>query len=207
MHVEPVSPYPPATSRTLDGWLSVELAALHPADASTRLREIADGQAARAGAWAAGVAVGASTLLMSALLWVFTHGNVLAPALCGALLAIVCAVFLRRSGHRLPRRSVSVRGPGSLRSGIIAALVLYACVTVPGILIALTTGGGLPLLLANIGLLLLLISAFVVPAAVLGRGRDSLRRRARTDQELRAALEEDRMRWVPTPGVPLYGPL
>ncbi|WP_102193103.1 hypothetical protein [Microbacterium aurantiacum] len=208
--IETVSPYPSATSRDLDGWLSEDLAALHPAEAPTRLRALADTQAARIGAWAAGVSVGLSTGVVGLALLLVTGRISSVPLIGGGFLfAGLCMIFLLRVGHRLPDtgRLRSVRGPARLRDGVIAALVIYLPVTALMVVATFRTGGVFGLIIVNVAYLLLLVSAFVVPSAVLGRGREAFRRRARTDVLLRARLEEDRLSWKPERGTPMYGPL
>lgn len=207
---EPVSSYPSATSRDLDGWLSEDLSALHPAEAPTRLRALADTQAARIGAWAAGVSVGLSAAIVALTLLVVTGRISSAPLIGGGVLfAGLCAIFLLRAQRRLPDtgRLRSVRGPARLRGGISAALVIYLPVTALMVIAMVSTGRFFGLIVANVAILLFLISAFVVPSAVLGRGRESFRRRARTDAALRARLEEDRLMWKPDLATPMYGPL
>lgn len=208
--VEPVSPYPPATSRDLDGWLSEDLAALHPPEAPTRLRALADTQAARAGAWAVGISVGVSAAMVGLILLLVTGRISSAPLIGGGvLLAGLCALFLARARRRLPDtgRLRSVRGPARLRAGISAALVIYLPVTALMVVAMISTGRFFGLIVVNVAILLFLVSAFVVPAGVLGRGRESFRRRAMTDAALRARLEEDRLSWKPDHATPMYGPL
>lgn len=209
--VEPVSPYPSATSRDLDGWLSEDLSALHPAEAPTRLRAIADTRAVRIAAWASGLCIGTTVTIVGFLVFAIT-GRISGLAALGGggvLLAVVCAIFLTRAQNRVPDtgRLRSVRGPSDLRSGIVAALVLYLAVSGIMLVPALTTERYAGLVVANIAVLLLLVSVFVVPAAALGRGREAFRRRARTDTVLRSRLEEDRLSWKPDHGTPMYGPL
>lgn len=208
--VEPVSPYPSATSRDLDGWLSEDLAALHPFEAPTRLRALADTQAARIGAWAAGISVGLSAAIVGLVLLAITGRISGVPLIGGGVLfGGLCMIFLHRVGRRLPDtgRLRSVRGPARLRDGIIAALVIYLPATALMVVAMVATGRFFGLIIVNVVLLLLLVSAFVVPSAVLGRGRDAFRRRARTDALLRARLEEDRLSWKPDHATLMYGPL
>ena len=208
--VEPVSPYPPATSRDLDGWLSEDLSALHPAETPTRLRALADTQAARIGAWAGGVSIGLSAAIVGLVLLVAT-GRISSAAIVGGgvLFAGLCTFFLFRGRRRLPdtRRLRSVRGPARLGAGISAALVIYLPVTALMVIAMVSTGRFFGLIVANVAILLFLISAFVVPAAVLGRGRESFRRRVRTNVVLRARLDQDRLTWKPDHATPMYGPL
>lgn len=209
--VEPVSAYPPASSRDLDGWLAEDLALLHPQDTPTRLRAIADTRAVRIAAWATGVSVGISAVIVGSLFFAITGRVSGLAALSGGglLLAVVCALFLARARTRIPGtgRLRSVRGPGDLRSGLIAALLLYLATSAIMLVPALTTERYTLLIVANIAVLLLLVSVFVVPAAVLGRNREAFRHRARTDAALRARLEEDRLSWKPDHATLMYGPL
>ena len=56
-------------------------------------------------------------------------------------------------------------------------------------------------------LVALLVACILVPAVVLGRGRESFRRRIRTDARLRAAVEADLANWQDPHGTAGFGPL
>lgn len=56
-------------------------------------------------------------------------------------------------------------------------------------------------------ILFLLVAPTVVPSTVMGRARESFRRRVRTDPALRKALEEDPAAWPGPYGNAAYGPL
>lgn len=208
MHVEPVSPYPPAVSRSLDEWLSERLSRGTPPEFATRLRVIAAQQAARVAACAAFAGLGISLALAGIVLAAYgapLAGPVVMIA-AGAALAVGCLLPVRRFQARIPREgaTTTTRGPGSARGGMFAAgavLVLFTALSSPAWL------RDPNLLWVNAGMAALLISALVVPAAVLGRGRESLRRRAQSRGPLRDALEQERLGFVPSPGTQAFGPL
>ena len=58
----------PRAARPLDYWFSTELAAITPAGARSRLREIADARGSYMGAWAAGIGMGAVLILLGVIL-------------------------------------------------------------------------------------------------------------------------------------------
>lgn len=210
MHVEPVSQYPPASSRTLAQWLDPELSARHGSDARTRMREIADGRAMRRAMWAAFLALGASAVVLGAAFLVFGWWTAaVATASAGGVVAAASALFLRRERRRIPRpgESYTTRGAGTLRGGIVAASGMFAAVNVFFIPAMLAGSDLTPILLIDAGLALLLVSGFVVPAAVIGDGRAALRRDANRDPHVAAALEHERTVWVPRAGVDMFGPL
>ncbi|PRB02325.1 hypothetical protein [Microbacterium sp. MYb64] len=144
VHVEPVSAYPPATSRTLEQWL-----------------------------------------------------------------AVVSALFLNRVRRWVPRpgTSLSVRGPGNLRSGLWTAGGILLLVNVFLVIGALTSGRVLSMVFVDLGMVLLLASVLVVPSATLGRSRPILRRQAHEDPRLAATLEQERLSWTPDGRTPVFGPL
>ncbi|MGN8024909.1 hypothetical protein [Microbacterium sp. 22242] len=211
MHVEPVSEHPAAVSRTLEQWLDPVLAASCPPEFGTRLREIADARAGRAAMWAAFASLGASAALFSLVMLVVT-GQV-APTLPWAIVGVVVAVtsvlLLRRTHRWIPRpgASVSTRGPGSLRGGLWAAGTILFFVNVFLVISAFTTGQATALVLVDLGLVLLLVSGFVVPPAILGSARPALRRQAARDPRLMATLERERVTWAPDRRTGMFGPL
>lgn len=203
-----MSAYPPASSRDLDGWLSEELAQRTPPEFPTRLRVIAAQQAARVGACAAFAGLGIS--LAGAGVVLAAYGAALAGPFAmivvGAVVAAGCLLLARRFASRIPPMGATTnsRGPGSARNGLFAAggiLLLFTAVSSPAWL------KDPSLLWVNAGMAALLISAMVVPAAIIGRGRESFRRRARRDGPLRAALEQERQTFVPSAGASAFGPL
>ena len=127
----------------------------------------------------------------------------------GGIVAVVSGVFLARVRGWIPKpgTSYTTRGAGSLGGGLIAAASIFGALNVfliPGIVSSVDP---VPLLVLDAGFALLLVSVFVIPAAVIGRGRQTLRREAARDQRLVAALERDRVTWVPLVAVPMFGPL
>lgn len=211
MRVEPVSAYPPATSRTLAEWLDADLAAMHGSEWRSRLREIADARAMRRGMWASFLALGSSSVVLGALLLaVGAPPSAYVPTMIvGGVIAVASGLFLARVRGWLPRpgTSYTTRGAGSLGGGLIAAASLFGAINVfliPGIVASVDP---VPLLVLDAGLALVLVSGFVVPAAIIGRGRYTLRREAARDQRLAAALESDRLTWAPQVAVPMFGPL
>jgi len=211
VHVEPVSAYPPPSSRTLEQWLDPGLGTTHQPELRTRLREIADARAALAAMWAAFLSLGVSAILFA--------GGVLAATgraastvpwiAVGAVLAAVSALFLSRVRRWVPRpgTSLSVRGPGNLRSGLWAAGGILLVLNVLMAIGSLTTGDVLVMVLVDLGMVLLLASAFVVPSAILGRSRLILRRQTQKDPRLAATLERDRLSWTPDRRTQTFGPL
>jgi hypothetical protein len=68
-------------ARPLDYWLSPELSAVTPANARSRLREIASARGSYMGAWAAGTGIGAVLILLGALLSIRLGTFVTIPSL------------------------------------------------------------------------------------------------------------------------------
>lgn len=211
MRVEPASLHPPASSRTLAEWLDLELARMHGDQSRTRLREIADARAARRGMWAAFLALGASSAVLGTVMLAIGAGprDTLPWVIGGLVVIAVAGAFLQRERRRIPRvgETYSTRGAGSFVGGLLAALGLFAAVNVFFIPAMLSSADPVPLLVIDLGLACLLTSGFVVPAAILGRGRVALRRQAQRDPRLAAALEHERTTWVPRAAVPMFGPL
>lgn len=211
VHVEPVSAYPPASSRTLAQWLDPELGKQYAPEFSTRLREIADARAAAAGMWAALLSVGISAVLFAGVMVPVT-GRTLSTMpwmIVGLVLAAVGGWFLQRVQRWVPRpgTSLSVRGPGSLRSGLWAAGGILCVFTVFLAIGALTSGRVLVPVLVELGMVLLLVSVFVVPPSIVGRSRQILRRQTQRNPRLAATLERERLSWAPTERTEMFGPL
>ncbi|MDI2037276.1 hypothetical protein [Paenarthrobacter nitroguajacolicus] len=204
------------SDRPLDYWLSSELSAITPADARSRLREIAGARGAYMGAWAAGIGVGIILVLFGAVLALQLGTIALLPALGvpGAAIAVPCGVFYVRVRDRLPRTSRALvnRGPGSLRGAL--SFVAFILVLFIG-LFAFTAKPSTwqdPALLLTLATVLafmvcLLLAAIIVPATIVGRSRDSLRRKAANDPRFRALLEQDLATWRDPYGNAGYGPL
>lgn len=209
VHVEPASP--PSSSRTLEQWLDPGLGAAHQPELRTRLREIADARAARAAMWAAFLSLGVSAVLFAGVLLAVTGraASTVPWIAVGAVLAAVGALFLSRVRRWVPRpgTSLSVRGPGNLRSGLWAAGGILFLLNVFLVIGSLTTGRVLVMVLVDLGMVLLLASAFVVPSAILGRSRLILRRQTQKDPRLAATLERERLTWRPDGRTAMFGPL
>ncbi|WP_311260393.1 hypothetical protein [Microbacterium sp. WCS2018Hpa-9] len=211
MRVEPVSEYPPATSRTLAEWLDADLAALHGTESRSRLREIADARAMRRAMWASFLALGSSSVILGlVLLAVGVPPSAHVPLMIvGGVIAVASGLFFGRVRGWLPRpgTSYTTRGAGALGGGLIAAASIFGAINVfliPGIVSSVDP---VPLLALDAGLALVLVSVFVIPAAIIGRGRHTLRREAARNQRLAAALDHDRVTWGPGVAVPMFGPL
>ena len=204
------------SDRPLDYWLSPELSAITPANARSRLREIAGARGAYMGAWAAGTGIGAVLVLLGVVLAVRlgTFATIAALSLPGAAVAVFCGVFYVRVRDRLPRTSRALvnRGPGSMRGAIsfvgfilvvfIALLALTAKPSTwqdPGALLTLAT--------ILVFMVALLVVGIIVPATIMGRSRESLRRKAANDPRFRALLEQDLATWRDPIGDAGYGPL
>lgn len=130
------------------------------------------------------------------------------------MLAIVSAAGLHRASTTLPRtgtRRIS-RSPGSLRGGLsfsgfvvgtlVAVIVLFSKPRVwedRSSLIAL--------LMTVVPVAALLVATIVIPSAVLGRSRESLRRKIATDARFREWVERDFAEWRAAGGAGEgYGP-
>lgn len=209
--IEPVSAYPPASSRTLAEWMDPALAVLHGAESRSRLREIADARAMRRGMWASFLALGSSSVIIGlVLLAVGVSSSASMPTMIvGGIIAVAAGLFLAgvRSWVPKPGTSYATRGAGSLGGGLIAAASIFGAINVFLIPAIISSVDPMPLLVLDGGLALMLISVFVIPAAIIGRGRHTLRREAERDQRLAAALERDRVSWAPQIAVPMFGPL
>lgn len=202
--------------RPLDYWLSPELSAITPANARSRLREIAGARGAYMGAWAAGSGVGAVLVLLGVVLAarLGTPATLAALGLPGAGLAVLCGFSFVRVRNRLPRTSRALvnRGPGSLRGAlsfcgfiVLAFLGVFAFTAKP------STWQD-PASLLTLGLVLafmigLLVVGIIIPATIMGGSRESLRRKAATDPRFRALLEQDLATWRDPYGNAGYGPL
>jgi hypothetical protein len=206
----------PQPNHPLDYWLSAELARISPESAPSRLRQIAGARGAVIGAWAAGIGIGGVLVLLGGLLALQLKAPTLIPMLGipGAALIVLCGVFCSRAGNRLPRtdRALVNRGPGGLRGALsfvgfvlVAFVVLFAftakpstwqdpsLLLVPAMVLVFVTG--------------LLVAAIIVPATIIGRSRESLRRKVADDPRFRALLEQDLATWRDPFGNAGYGPL
>lgn len=212
---EPVSMYPPATSRTLDEWL-VEQPAPPGVDARSRLRQIAWNRAVDLAAASACVSGGITCILFGGYWSVFASipAPVIVFTILGAALIVLGLLVIHRLRTRLPNERMRrvVRGPSGARSGIVMASVLWgvlAAIAITSFLSNPSASERSAVVLVGFLLFfaLLLVTSFVIPAIVLGRANESLRRIVARVPAYRALLEEDRVMWHPTPGVEMYGPL
>jgi len=203
-------------SHPLDHWLDPELTRLSPPNSPSRLRQLADAQGTLAAGWSSAIGTGPLLLLAGGFTTAMT-GNpaaVLVLGILGAALLALGLLFWKRTRSVLPdtSRTLVSRGPGSARGGLVMAAVL--AVLLGGILAAAApgiasrgVGTATGLAGAYILFVLLLVTCIVIPSSVLGRARESFRRRAQPGQPLRAALEADLATWRDPVGNASYGPL
>jgi len=208
----------PATqpAHPLDYWLSPELARVSPQSAPSRLRQLTDGQGIVAAGWSSAISCGPVLLLSGGFISVMTGSQTwaLVLGLLAAALGILGVFAWKRARATLPNtdRLLVSRGPGSARGGIVTVTVLA---TILGAILAASLPGitsrGTTTLVAVIGafllLVLFLVTCFLVPSVVMGRARQSFRRRVQTDPLLRAAVEGDLATWRDPYGNATYGPL
>ncbi|MEU3657405.1 hypothetical protein AB0E67_32445 [Streptomyces sp. NPDC032161] len=168
------------------------------------------------GAWAAGIGTGAELILLGVFLSL--RLGALAPALAlglpGAALVVLCRVFYVRVRDRLPStgRPTSHRGPGGPRQALsFLGFVLFVFIAVFALTAKPATWQDSSRLLTLAVILAfvigLIVAAIVVPATIMGRARESLRRKAQRDARFRALLEEDLATWHDPVGNASYGPL
>lgn len=213
---EPVSQFPAPMSRSLDSWLAENPAVTDPQTISTRLQGLAFARAADIAVGAAALATGITAFPIGAF-WgavAVSFAPMIIASIAGVLLIVLGVLLIRRARSKLPdeRRARVIRGAGNARGGWFAAggIWLVFAVIVLSTLPSLThrTDGIISGLIGIVVCMaLLLVSVFVVPATVLGRARESLRRVASTDLKYRALLEQDRLTWRPQFGDQMYGPL
>lgn len=198
----------------LDYWLSSELARLSPPEARSRLRELADAQGALTAAWSAGAGAGAVFILTAIFITVMDGGVVplIALGILGAGLLVAGLLGRQRVRSRLPRtkRTLITRGPGSGRGGI-SMLVFFGVVLGAVFGYGAITSGSRATSTAMIGayilFMLFLAACVVVPSTIMGRSRESFRRKAQSDPRFRELLEEDLLTWRDPLGKASYGPL
>lgn len=210
-------PFPADEStHPLDYWLSPELARISPPSAPSRLRQLADAQGALAAAWSSAIGCGPVLILAGGFVSV-TSGN---PAgaqvlgMMGAALAVLGVVSWKRVRATLPNtdRLLISRGPGSARGGIMMVSLLATILA--GILATAlpeTASREAATVVGMIGAYLLtvlfLVACILVPSVVMGRARQSFRRRVQADPVLRTAVEADLATWRDPYGNAGYGPL
>ncbi|XAS65641.1 hypothetical protein ACOM2C_02310 [Pseudarthrobacter sp. So.54] len=200
----------------LDYWLSTELARISPPSAPSRLRQLADVQGTLAAAWSSAIGGGFVLMLSGA----FVSGisgdpaGVLLLGLMGAALAVLGVFYWKRARATLPKtdRLLISRGPGSARGGMLMVSVLAT--VLGGMLVTAWPGiasRGPSSLVTVVGAYLLIVAllaaCILVPSVVMGRARQSLRRRVQKDPALRRAVEDDLSRWRDPYGNMSYGPL
>lgn len=199
---------------SLDYWLSPELARVSPPEALSRLRELADAQGTLAAAWSGAIAGGPVLVGAAALIAALpdSFAWVIVLVLAGAGLTAAGLISWRKVRRTLPdtSRTLSTRGPGNARGGIMMVCVLDAiaggifATTYPSAEANGTTGAVLGSFLLFTAIL---TACILVPAAVMGRSRQSFRRRLHTDPVLRRAVETDLTTWRDPYGNAAYGPL
>lgn len=206
----------PQSAYPLDYWLSPELAAISPAGAPSRLRQLADAQGTVAAGWSSAIA-GGPVLALAGAFFSTVSGNpaaVLALAPLGVVLMLLGLSRWKRVRASLPntQRILVSRGPGSARGGIV--MVSFLAAVLGGILFlylpsAAAKGGATAATLTGsfVLMLLLLVACIVVPSAVMGRARQSFRQRVQADPALHRAVEEDLAVWRDPYGNAGYGPL
>ncbi|MDQ0664734.1 hypothetical protein QFZ35_003232 [Arthrobacter ulcerisalmonis] len=198
----------------LDYWLSPELARISPPEASSRLRQLADTQGTLAAAWSSAIAGGPVLALAGAFIAVLSGSIVwvMVLGLAGAGLTAAGLLSLRKARRTLPdtSRTISTRGPGNARGGIMMVCVLDA---IAGAIFATTypsaqSNGRAGAVIGSFLLFTgILTACILVPSAVMGRSRQSFRRRVQTDPVLRQAVEADLATWRDPYGNAAYGPL
>ncbi|WP_427889465.1 hypothetical protein ACQHIV_39480 [Kribbella sp. GL6] len=199
--------------RPLEYWLSPDLARPVPPELPSRLRELADTQGTLTAAWGAGIGAGAVFVLAG--IFVAALGGGLAPlvvlGVLGATLVVLGVLGCRRVGSRLPdtTRTLIARGPGSARGGL--SMLAFFGVALGAGVASVAPGQGKSMLTALIGtyvlIMLFLTACIVVPATIMGRSRETFRRKATNDTGFRALLEQDLVTWRPPVGNASYGPL
>ncbi|KIS28835.1 hypothetical protein TV39_02925 [Arthrobacter sp. SPG23] len=200
----------------LDYWLSPELARISPPTAPSRLRQLADAQGALAAAWSSAIGSGPLLILGGGFITVMS-GNpvwVLVLGLTGAALMVLGRYSWKRVRTSLPNTDslLITRGPGTARGGVVMVSLLAALVG--GILatgLPASAARGTATLVALVGAYVLIVAllavCILVPSVVMGRARQSFRRRVQADPTLRAAVEEDLATWRDPYGNAGYGPL
>lgn len=203
-------------AHSLDYWLSFELARVSPATAPSRLRQLADAQGSLAAAWSSAIAAGpvfilaggTVSLMSNKPVWMLTLGPL------GAGLFVLGVFSWKRVRATLPNteRLLISRGPGSARGGIMMVSALAAILggilapALPGISArgAASLAGVICIYLITVALL---AACILVPSVVMGRARQSFRRRIRANPDLRKAVEDDLASWRDPYGNASYGPL
>ena len=200
----------------LDYWLSPELARISPPNAPSRLRQLADAQGVLAAAWSSAIGCGPVMILGGGFISVMSgsRAGVLVLGLMGAALVVLGLFSWKRVRATLPNtdRLLITRGPGSARGGIAMVSVLA---TVLGGILATALPGiasrGTDTLVAVAGayllIVILLVACILVPSVVMGRARQSFRRRVQANPVLRTAVEDDLATWRDPYGNASYGPL
>ncbi|MBP1137625.1 hypothetical protein JOE31_003857 [Arthrobacter sp. PvP023] len=198
----------------LDSWLSPDLARVSPPNAPSRLRQLADAQGTLAAAWSSAISGGPVLVFTGGFVSVLTGNTVwvLVLGLIGAALTVAGLLAWKRVRATVPSTDTALitRGPGSARGGITMVAVL-AGLTGAGMAATLPSAEERGTVVALVGAYLLLVAlltaCILVPSAVMGRARQSFRRRLHTDPHLRRAVEGDLATWRDPNGNAGYGPL
>lgn len=200
--------------KPLDYWLSSELARVSPQEAPSRLRQLADTQGTLAAGWSSAISGGPVMALAGGLISALS-GNpvwVIVLGLIGVALAAVGVLSWKRVRTRLPNtdKPLTTRGPGNARGGITTMAVLAALIgagLATAFPAAVERGTSGALIGAYLLIVALLCACILVPSIVLGRSRQSFRRRLDVDLNLRKAVETDLATWRDPYGTAGYGPL
>jgi hypothetical protein len=198
----------------LEYWLSPDLAKVTPPEAPSRLRQLADSQGTLAAGWSSAIS-GGPVLALAGGFGSALSGNpawVIVLGLFGATLTVVGVLFWKRVRTTLPNtdKLLITRGPGGAGGGISTVAVLAGLVgaamasVLPG---AAERGTGVALFGAYLLIVAVLCACILVPSVVLGRARQSFRRRLQSDANLRKAVEDDMASWRDPYGTAGYGPL
>ncbi|KDA06181.1 hypothetical protein DC31_12830 [Microbacterium sp. CH12i] len=212
----PVSQFPVATSRSLDSWLSDQNVNADPREISTRLQWVAFARAADISVGAAMLSLGITAIAIG-FFWGAAAGSIVPMIVFGivaVLLVLLGLLLIHRARSRWPneRRSRVIRGAGTARGGWFAAggiWLVFAVILLSTLPSLASREEGIVIGLVGIVVCMafLLVSGLAIPATVLARARQSLRRVASTDLKYRTMLEQDRLTWHPQFGDQMYGPL
>ncbi|MFF2654232.1 hypothetical protein [Streptomyces sp. NPDC058045] len=208
--------YSSLPERPLEYWLSPDLARLSPPEARSRLRELADTQGTLTAAWGAGIGAGAVLMLTGVFITVMGGGvgPLAALGIIGAGLLVFGILGCRRVRSKLPstRRTLITRGPGSARGGISMVAffaIVFGALFGYGAFNSGARGGSTAAALigAYVLIVLFLVACILVPSTIMGRSRETFRRKAENDPRFRALLEQDLLTWRDPVGNATYGPL
>ncbi|WP_309124097.1 hypothetical protein [Arthrobacter sp.] len=171
----------------LNYWLSPDLTKVIPPQAPSRLRQLVDAQGTLAAAWSSAIS-GGPVLALTGGFAPALSGNaawVLVLGLIGAALTVVGVLSWKRVRGRLPKadRLLITRGPGSARGGTTMVAVLAGIIGAGFTTIlpsAVERGTSVAVVGAYLLIVALLVACILAPSTVLGRARQSFRRRLHT---------------------------